>query len=257
MEHTTIIIHKKIKAKKPVLVEGLPGIGLVGKIAADHLIRERKAVKIATLYSPHFPHQVIMRKNGILRMLRMKFYHAPGPKHDMIILVGDVQAVSSEAQYEVTGKMLDYFHSLGGTEIITLGGYGTGKTITAPRVFGAATHLKLLPAYQKNGIVFGESRGSIVGAAGLLLGLGRIRGMHGVCLMGETHGGFVDPRSAQAVLETLGKMLGVKIDISGLQAKIEQGDKFIKKMEAKAAKAGGAEMGGAPGPRPHDLSYIR
>ncbi|MDE1798592.1 MAG: PAC2 family protein, partial [Candidatus Micrarchaeota archaeon] len=187
-----------------------------------------------------------------------KFYHAPGPKRDMIILVGDVQAVSSEAQYEVTGKILDYYHSLGGSEIITLGGYGTGKAITAPRVLGAASHKKLVPGYAKQGIVFGESRGAIVGAAGLLLGLGRIRGMHGVCLMGETHGGFVDPRSAQAVLEMLGKMMGVKIDISGLQAKIEQGDKFVKKMEAKAAKTAGQELvpGGA-GARPHDLSYIR
>ena len=45
MKETYIVEEKKdIKLKDPVFVEGLPGIGLVGKLAADHLIQELKAV---------------------------------------------------------------------------------------------------------------------------------------------------------------------------------------------------------------------
>ena len=32
---TVIIEKKKVKMRNPILIEGLPGIGLVGKIAAD------------------------------------------------------------------------------------------------------------------------------------------------------------------------------------------------------------------------------
>jgi uncharacterized protein len=256
MEKTTIITKKKVKMKNPLLVEGLPGIGLVGKIAAEYLIKERKAERIAILYSPHFPHQVVMQKNGVVRMLKMKFFHAKAGGRDIIILVGDVQAVTSEAQYEVTGKILDYFHSLHGREIITLGGYGTGKAPSEPKVFGAATHKKVIAKYAKSGVEFGKTRGGIIGAAGLLLGLGRMRGMHGICLMGETHGGYVDPKSAQAVLLALSKILGVKIDIAGLAQKAEAGEKFMKKMESEAKKQAALQIEGGSA-APSDLSYIR
>lgn len=253
MQETTIVVHKKVKMKKPILIEGLPGIGLAGKLAADHIIKEKKAVKVATLYSPHFPHQVLMRKSGVLRMLRLKFYHVPAPKRDLLILVGDVQAMTSEAQYEINGKILDYFHKQGGVEILTLGGYGTGKRVDEPKVFGAASHKKAIERYAKHGLIFGQTRGSIVGAAGLLLGLGRLRKMHGVCLMGETHGGYVDPKSALAIVRALARILEMKFDTKALEEKVKEGEKFVKKMEEKAAK----QSGEAPVAPSAELSYIR
>ena len=93
MMETTIIETEKVKMKNPILIEGLPGIGLVGKIAADHLIDELGAKQVAQLVSPHFPHQVIMHKNGVMRMIKNRFYHVSGKKNDLLILVGDVQAV--------------------------------------------------------------------------------------------------------------------------------------------------------------------
>ena len=252
MIETTIVEKAKLKLRNPVLIEGLPGIGLVGKIAADHLIAELKGEKVAELYSPHFPHQVLMQKNGVMRMIKNKIYLVRGKKRDLLVLVGDVQAVTSEAQYEVTGKILDYMQKKGVKLTITLGGYGMGKVQPSPRVFGIVSHKRMVEEYKKYGIVFGESRGSIIGAAGLLLGLGKIRGMEGLCLMGETHGGFVDPKSAQAVLEVLCKMVDVKVDLKKLQARAKESEKFAKKMEAEALAAKG---GSAPGK--HDLSYIR
>jgi uncharacterized protein (TIGR00162 family) len=254
MIETTIVEKEKLKLKSPILIEGLPGIGLVGKIAADHLIAELKAEKVAELYSPHFPHQVLMQKNGVMRMIKNKFYAVKGKKHDLLILVGDVQAVTSEAQYEVTGKMLDYAQKKGVKLTITLGGYGMGKVQPTPRVFGIVSHKKMVEEYKKYGVIFGESKGSIIGAAGLLLGLGKIRGMPGVCLMGETHGGFVDAKSAQAVLEALCRILEIKLDVKKLDERAKESENFAKKME-KEAMAGKGMPTVEPGK--HDLSYIR
>jgi len=257
MEQTIIIEKKKIKVRRPILIEGLPGIGLVGKLAADHMVKELKAEKIAELYSPHFPHQVLMRKKGTMRMLRNKFYLIRGTGNnkarDIIVLVGDVQAVTSEAQYEVCGKILDYFEKLGGKTIYTLGGYGVGKIVEKPRVFGACTHKRLIEPMKKHGVVFGEANGSIIGAAGLLLGMGRLRGMHGVCLMGETHGGYVDARCAQSVLEVLGRILGLKINMDKLEERARINEKFVKKIEKEAEKQ--RQMGA--GLSKEDLTYIR
>ncbi len=260
MDKTTIITKEVKDLKNPILIEGLPGIGLVGKLAAEHMIKELKAEKIAELYSPHFPHQVLMLKKGIVRMLKNKFYlwRNPDPKgSDIVILIGDVQAITSEAQFEVCGAMIEYFKNLGGNTIYTLGGYGTGKVVEKPRVFGSATHKAIIKDYEKHGVIFGEANGSIIGAAGLLLGLGKLEGMKGVCLMGETHGGYVDAKSAQSVLEALSKILGVKIDLSKLQHRAKESERFMKKMESEAKKQQSAMAGGVLPPGNDDVSYIR
>ncbi|MFH1306216.1 MAG: proteasome assembly chaperone family protein [Candidatus Micrarchaeota archaeon] len=254
MDKTSIKIKKKVKINKPIMVEGLPGIGLVGKIAADHLIREKKAAKIANIYSPAFPPQVLMKKNGICRMLGMRVYHIPGKKNDLLVLVGDVQATTPESHYELCGRIIKYFKKHGGNFIITLGGYGTGKHSETPKVFGAASHKELVKKYSKSGIEFGKTRGSIVGAAGLLLGMGKIEGIKGICIMGETHGGYIDPKSALAVLDKLSEVLGMEINTSKLEEKVKEGQKFIKKMEEKAAKDAGTD---AHAGSVRDLSYIR
>lgn len=250
----TIIVSKKMKIKDPILVEGLPGIGLVGKLAAEHMIKELKAEKFAELYSSHFPHQVLMLKKGILRMLKNKFYVIKGKKHDIVLLVGDVQAVTPESQFEVCGTILDFFEKLGGKTIYTLGGYGVGRVVEKPRVFGSASHMRVVKEMQGYGILFGEARGSIIGAAGLLLGLGKLRGMQGVCLMGETHGGYVDAKSAQAVLEVLSKMLDLKLDLAKLEQRAKSSEKFMKRMEKEAEKQKQVQEGGLAG---KELNYIR
>jgi hypothetical protein len=258
MLETTIVLKKGLKAvpklRSPVLVVGLPGIGLVGKLAADHMIKELKAEKVAELYSPHFPHQVLMRKKGTIRMLKNKFYVLKAGKkgRDVVVLVGDVQAVTSEAQYEVTGKILDFFAKFGGHEIYTLGGYGVGKMVEKPRVFCSATHKDMIEKLKKQGMVFGESKGSIIGAAGLLLGVGRIRGMKGACLMGETHGGYVDAKCAQSVLKALGTILGIEINMAKLEERAKESEKFMRNMEKEAEKQRDISAGGAG-----ELSYIR
>ncbi len=248
-------VGKNVKPRKPVLVVGLPGIGLVGKLAVEHMVKELKAERIAELYSPHFPHQVIMRKKGTLRMLRNRFYYWKNPKKgesDIIFLVGDVQAITSEAQHEVCGKILDYFIKMRGKRIYTLGGYGVGKMVESPKVFGSATSKELVREMSKKGILFGKANGSIIGAAGLLLGLGHLRGMEGLCIMGETHGGYVDAKCAQSVLKVLSSVVGIKVDLAKLEQRAKESERFMKKMEKEAGKQ--KELQGMP---ESGLSYIR
>lgn len=247
---TYIRVLKNMKFKNPIIIEGLPGIGLVGKIAAKHLAKELKAVRIAEIYSPHFPHQVIMRKNGTIRMLRNVVYGYKKGNKEIIILMGDVQAVTSEAQFEVTNKMLDYFESMHAKEIITLGGYGKGTHVEKPRVLGSVTHKKLIERYKKQGVVFGEAKGTIIGAAGMLLGIGKLRKFHGVCLMGETHGAFLDHTSAKELLKVLCNIIDVKINLDNMDKQKAKHEKLVKEELNKLNEIGKSENFGS-------LSYIR
>ena len=235
---TKIVTLKPIgQLRNPILIEGLPGIGFVGKLAAELLIEQFNGEKIAELYSHHFPHQVIINPDGTIKMLMNEFYLIRGKDRDYIVLVGDVQPVSPESQYEVMQKIINFFESLNGKEIITLGGYATGKFMEKPRVLGAVTHKELVDFLKKYDVVFGKnSDGTIVGAAGLLLALGKLKGMRGICLMGETHGNYIDYNSAKKVIEVLGKILNLKIDTSQLEKKAEEIKKTVESLELQMQK---------------------
>ncbi len=254
MNDTLIIEKKKLKKlKKGVLITGLPGIGLIGQVVGRYLVEELKAEKIATLISPHFPHQVFMTKKGGMRLIRNSFFLHRGRKHDLLILVGDIQAMSSVGQYEVAGKILDFCQKLGLREIVTVGGYSTGKISEQRRIFAVATSDPLRSRLRKYGIIFGEARGSIVGAAGLLPALGRFRGMEGSCIMGETHGGYVDTSSARQIVLFLSKYLGMPIDVKKLDAQAKESEKLMKKVEDDIKKNMQSQMATSG----QSVSYIR
>jgi len=236
MNITEVVLDKEVRLEKPVMIEGLPGLGLVGKLAADHLIKELKAVKFATMYSPHFPPQVVIQEDGTVRMMQNEFYYWQAEKkgqRDIIFIVGDHQGSTPPSHYEITGKTLDIAEMYNVKTIYTLGGYATGHLPRTPKVFGAVTDKKLQKPLREAGVSFEKTGGSIVGAAGLLLGQGKLRGIDGACLMGETHGQIIDARSAKAVLEVLHKLLHIDCNL----AKLEERAKETEKMIEKARKA--------------------
>jgi uncharacterized protein (TIGR00162 family) len=247
---------EKPKLKNPIFIEGLPGVGNVGKLAAEHLIDQLKAVKFAEIFSKYFPPQVLVHDDGLVKLVSNEFYYVtrPDSANDIVFLVGDYQGISPEGQYLLSDRVLAFISELGVQKVFTLGGYGVGKMIEKPRVLGAATDLDLVEEMRNLGVVFskGEPGSGIVGASGLLLGLGINYGMRSVCLMGETSGYLADPRAAEAVLNILVKVVGVKIDYEALRHKAQQIDQLtarIRDFETQQGQEPGTE-------RKEDLGYI-
>jgi proteasome assembly chaperone (PAC2) family protein len=61
-----------------------------------------------------------------------------------------------------------------------------------------------------------------------MLGLGALRGFDGICLMGETSGYIVDPRSAAAVLTVLSNLLKIPVDPTQLNDRAAEMEKVIE-----------------------------
>lgn len=240
MESVVVNEIEKVKPRSAVLLEGLPGVGNVGKLAAAHLIDELKTRKIIELYSKHFPPQVLIDEEGVVKLVSNEIYYheAKDGGQDLLILTGEYQGLTPEGQYELCDVILDLAAKLNVNRVYTLGGYGLGKMVPSPRVLGAATNAEVVSDMKKAGVEFSkdEPGSGIVGASGLLLGMGTLRGIEGGCLMGETSGYLVDPKSAQAVLAVIQKLLNLEVDISQLEEKAEQMDLLathLKDMESQ------------------------
>ncbi|MBI4014593.1 MAG: PAC2 family protein [Candidatus Aenigmarchaeota archaeon] len=229
---TGIRILNKVKAKNPVLVVGMPGIGNVGRVAAGYMVSELKMKKFAELHSPHFPHLVILDEEDEARMLRCEFFHIRG-KRDLIVLTGDTQSVTPEGHYDFCEKVLEFSRKMGVKDVITLGAFPSGELKTEPRVVAAVSDKSLKKKYPF--LDFGKDHpvGTIIGAAGLMAGMGRNYGMNTLILMGETFGMplMMDPKAADRILHVLMKILGLKLDLSKLEKTVAEMEERLKKTE--------------------------
>jgi hypothetical protein len=218
-----------------VLIEGLPGIGNVGRVAAGYLVSELKMRTFAELYSPHFLPLVILHPDSVASVLKNEFFYYKGKEQDIIVLTGDTQSISSEGHYDICEKIIDFAEKLEVSQIITLGGFAEGKPVHEPEVLGAVNDRSLIKTFEKVGVNFGKGHpvGTIVGASGLLLGLGKLHGIDAVALLGQTMGFpmITDPKAADRVLQVLAKSLKLKVDLSKLESIIKEMEGRIKRTE--------------------------
>ena len=196
--------------KNPIFVQGLPGFGNVGKIAAHLLTKFCSAKPFAELYSPSFPDYVSVNSKGICHLPRYEFYSAPMEKNDFIIMTGDTQPSFDDvvAHYEVCSKTLDLVEEQHCSFIVTIG--GVPITEEKAQVYVAATSPRLALEFMEKGAVI-YSKGRIVGGTGLMLGLAKERGLEGVCLLGATTGFKADRGAGFSVFKFLMKALGNEV----------------------------------------------
>ncbi|KYH39548.1 MAG: hypothetical protein AYL31_009340 [Candidatus Bathyarchaeota archaeon B26-1] len=209
-------LYEKPALRDPVLIEGLPGIGLVANIAASYMIRELQAKLFGEIKCSAFQNVAVTVKGGSLKFPTNRLYYHKGrykDERDLIILFGNTQALTTRGQYELCGKILDVSQELGCKYIITMGGYRPGTEVKEPKLYYAASDLETAEAARSLGAEV--LRGQIFGAAGLLVALGKLRGMKGFCILAETPGTYPDEEAAREVLKAISKILGLRMRLDG------------------------------------------
>ena len=233
----------------PVLIEGLPGVGHVGKLAAEHLLEEFDSELVSRVYATEFPPQVSVDDEGVAELTCAEFHAVETDGTDLLVLTGDHQAGSNAGHYRLTSTFLDVAEKFGAERAFALGGVPTGELVEEYTVLGAVSSAALVDDLAAAGVEFrpDEPAGGIVGVSGLVLGLGGRRGLDAACLMGETSGYLVDPKSARAVLETLEALLDFAVDYESLEDRAEEMEEVVGKIR---------EMQEGPAVPDDDLRYI-
>ncbi len=200
----------KPELENPILVQGLPGFGNVGRIAAHLLIKFCDAKPFAELYSPYFPDYVSVSSKGVCYLPKYEFYSAPLEKNNLVIMTGETQPSFDDvlAHYQICGDILDFVQKVGCRFVVTMGGVPITEDKT--QVYVAATSARLATEFMENGAVI-YSKGRIVGGTGLTLALAKERELEGVCLLGTTTGFKADRGAGFMVFKFLMKTFGQEI----------------------------------------------
>lgn len=233
----------------PVLIEGLPGVGHVGTLVAEHLIEEGDGELVRRIHSEHLPPQVTVSDDGLAELVSIECHRVSLGDRDALVVTGDQQAGSGVGHYRITEAVLDVATDLEVEQVLALGGVPTGELVEDHAVLGAASSETLIETLESAGVEFRENEpeGGIVGISGLLVGLGGRRDLDAACLMGETSGYLVDPKSAQALLGVLQELLEFEIDLSDLEERADEMEDVVDRMQ---------EIENQNVPTDDDLRYI-
>jgi uncharacterized protein len=211
------------KPQKPIIIEGFPGVGLVGTIATEFLIDHLKARQIGSIWSDKLPPLTAIHENKVVQPLGV-FY---SEKHNMMILhaISGVQGI----EWEVADEILKIANELNAYEIISLESVGTMSQEISPEAetksFFYADHEDARKRLKEAGAE-PLKEGIIMGVTGALLLKAKIR--H-TCIFAETHSQLPDSKAAAKIIEILNHYQGLNIDVKPL---IESAEKFEKKIKS-------------------------
>jgi proteasome assembly chaperone (PAC2) family protein len=148
----------EITLEDAILIQGLPGMGFVGHLAAKFLIDEFSAVEFARIYSSYFP-SIVVLKSGEGKLVRIELFAVSDIEPNLIIMTGDVQP-SETGMIQVLDFILDYCANKGVKKVIAVGGL---RAENGPEVAGFAfskEDLEFLKEYDvgtlENGQVTGK-----------------------------------------------------------------------------------------------------
>ncbi len=236
---TNVIFLKEQSLKDATLFTGLPGIGLVGKICVDYMLKQLKPQKIAMIFSDSFPPSV-HTKDALIHLIHDELYAFRSNGHDYLFLAGPVQPSldfrvgSAVEHYEFATKIVEAAKQLGVKQIFTLAGINIGekRMEKEPKVVVAATNAELLRSFTSLGARADKKEGLISGAAGLILGIAGQHGIEGACLMGETNANLIygDHGAAKKLVELLVKHFEFAIDMKGIEKESKKIESAFKKL---------------------------
>lgn len=222
-----LIVYRDVQLRRGVLVQGLPGIGLVGKIAVDYIVANLRLPLLAELIGPGLllpvgNAGVFVDGAGVLHLPSYKFYLLERDVGDVVFLTSEVQPVSW-GQYEVAERVLDYFTRIGGREVVGVCGTSTeSEEVEVYYALAGNLDEKRFEAFNLKK----SSGGTITGACGLLPALAAMRGLPGYVIMGSTSTSEPNPAAAREVIVVLSKLLGIEVDLEDL-------DRMIKELRSR------------------------
>ncbi len=221
--------------ESPTLVEGFPGIGLVGKIATDHLITQFEMRHYASVHCDGLPRIGVYRAGSRTVQPPVRIYVSEA--ENLLALQSDAPIAAKAAGTVatcVTGWLIEH-----DVTPLFLSGFPAEREEGKPGLFGVATG-DGADRLEAAGINAPPGDGVISGPTGALINHATHVDLESIALVVESNPQFPDPEAAKAILESgFEPITGLAVDTSHLLEQAEeireQREQFAKRMQAMAA----------------------
>lgn len=211
------IVEKKEIPSSCTMLFGFPDVGLVGVIAASHLISELNNLEeVAYLDSKLLPPLIVLHEGLPHSPIRIF------GNHDILLAVSET-AIPADVIYPIMYALIDWGKSKNVKMMISLSGIPIQERqdVEELKVFAAASNVDVLKMVQDLGIEI-LKEGYMVGPQAIMLQRCANIGLPAITLLAQCFFNYPDPEAAAEVLKGLAKITGLKVDVSKLLEKGEE-----------------------------------
>lgn len=228
-----VVEHRAVDLDEPVLVEGLPGVGLVGKIAADHLVEEFDMAYVASVEGEGLPDVAVYEENS--RTIRPPVRLYADDQRDLLVLQSDVP-VSPSAAEEFAACVTDWLAEHDALAIYLSGLAEEKDGVPAMYGIGSGAGAEILADHD---IDPPSENGLVSGPTGALLAEASQQRVDSVGLVVQANTNFPDPEAARVLLtHGIDPIAEIEVDTEPL---VEQADRIAKAREQLAQQMQQAE----------------
>lgn len=207
----------EIDLDDPVLVEGLPGVGLVGKIATDHLVETFDMTYYAACRCEGLPEVAVYHEGETTVQPPVRIY--ADQERDLLALQSDVPVSPSDAS-AFAGCLTGWLAEENALPLY-LSGLPAEKDGT-PAMHGIATG-EAAPLLEAQDIPIPSQSGLITGPTGALLSQAEEHGLDSIGLVVQSNANFPDPESARVlVTDAIAPLAGIEVDTETLRDQAEE-----------------------------------
>lgn len=209
------VVEKGAIPEKFTLINGLPDVGLVGLVAASHIVSSLKMKEVGTVESDLFPPMIVLH-NGLPKS-PIRLY----ANQSLVVILAET-AIPALLTRSLADAIVDWAASRNVEMMISIGGMAVQnrQDLEVPKVFAALSDKSLEKKLGDAAEVLGE--GYIVGAYALMLRKCAEMGLPAITLLTQSFYNHPDPEAAAAAINALNKILGLKVEVSDLLQKGEE-----------------------------------
>jgi uncharacterized protein len=225
---------KKPNLKGYTLIEGFPGIGLIGTISVGYLTEKLDTECIGYIFSKDFPPMASIHKGEPLFPTRVYV----NKKHKLVLLFSEL-VVPSHTVYDIAAETLAWAKKNKISRIISLAGMTAKVAVpdSAPKIYGIASTKSIAKELAKKDVKL-ITEGVTTGVSGILMARCRVEKFPAMSLLIESKRGYPDPGAAADLLEKLEKFLDFDIKTAALMEEAKEIEGKMKRMlsQIKARK---------------------
>ncbi|MHA1266038.1 MAG: PAC2 family protein [Candidatus Helarchaeota archaeon] len=240
-------------AGKRICISALPGIGMTGKAAIDHLIKELKPKKYIEVYTTDYPAHIIINDDGTILTPCISIYYLEKVNEghiELFFVTGDTQPNSVVGTNTLSNTIVQLLSELGVTLIISLAATPVISPKKHPKVYLTFSSESILQPFLDAGVKNKFVKGTITGMNGVIPGIAKSAyNIEGAVLLSETYPQFVrDMNASVSLINVLSNFLGgLPVDVSELQQQAEKThtlyDRMRQRQKEKRAKKGASDLG--------------
>lgn len=225
-----IVLHDtNTNLKGYTLIEGFPGAGLVGPMAASYMIEKLEMRSIGHIESDLFP-PIAAVHDGI-PMHTARIY--ADNKNKLVVVLSEF-TIPQSVIYQLANELLSFVRKNGISKVISIGGMPSQKP--GPIAYVISPQADLVKKAVKSGLK-SVNEGVIAGVSALLITGARDFQIPTIDLLVEVNPLIMDPKYAQTAIEGLHKLIGLEIDLSELQKESKEVESRVRDMMKKAKES--------------------